>query len=114
MRIIISESKAQRLAKLYVLDKLNSLKLSPEEDGYSKSNDDEFRVDFDKTSEIEPGLGAFYYVDGTLEVSPSILYFCNLFSGVKDVGDYKIIGKWFEVKYGVDVDRIWEWYDGAP
>lgn len=109
MRIIISESKAQRLAKLYVLDKLNSLKLSPEEDG-----DDEFRVDFDETSEIEPGLGAFYYVDGTLEVSPSILYFCNLFSGVKNVDNYKIIGKWFEVKYGVDVDRIWEWYDGTP
>lgn len=109
MKFIINESKLKKLANKYVFEKLNSLKLSPEED-----DDGGFRVDFDKTSQIEPGLGAFHYVDGTLEVSPSILIICDMFSGLEGVGDYEIVGKWFEINYGFEVDNVWPWVDYSP
>jgi len=114
MKFIINESKFRRIAYKHILDKLNSLKLSPEEEDDDGSG--VFRVNFDDSSEIEPGFGAFNYDydNEILEVSPSIIRFCDLFLGLDGVGDYGIIAKWFEIKYGVDVADVWEWYDGAP
>ena len=108
MKFVITESKFRIMAKKHVLDKLNNLKLNKEEVDYNG-----IRVDYDKTSEISPGIGAFHWEDGVLEVDSAILSFCDPFEGLEGVGDYKIIAKWFEVNYGAEVDTVWEWDDSA-
>ena len=109
MRFIIIESKFRTMANKYVLDKLNNLKLQPIEKDY-----DNYRIDFDSTSEIDPNTGAFRWENGILEVSPSILDFCKPFKGLEGIDDYKIIAKWFMENYGYGVDWVWEWTDEHP
>lgn len=108
MKLLISENKFRRTANKYVLNKLNSLKLSVEEE-----DDGIIRIDFDKTSKIDPTTGAFRYEDGILEVSSPILDFCRPFEGLKGFGDYKIIADWFELNYGAKVEQVWEWDDSG-
>ena len=109
MKFIVTESKLGKTSKKYVINILNNLKLRPIE-----KTDDGYRIDFDKTSEIDPDLGAFRWSNGILEVSPSILSFFKPFVGVEGIGDYSIIGKWFMSNYGYGVDWVWEWTDEHP
>ena len=101
MKFIISENKAQR----FIFNKLNKLKIKTEID----ENDGEIFVMYDG----DDYHGAFNYEPRTKElaVDPDILTWFKYFEGVKSMENYEHVRIWFEIKYGVDVDKVipWDW-----